>query len=151
MDYGVCSSDRLTYAEIKIFHSVATWKFYLHSLSDRIGTLSTNCLFVIDNNSPLNLAFEVLLAPSSGVVATKSNALDFQGLVAEAYNLNSEVVIIDDAVAMTRDGLPVDMFVSNPELKVIVVLKDGNCVHVFRKAEILLHSASEFLEIIRTK
>jgi len=151
MDYGAYLSNRLTYAEIKIFHSVATWLFYLHSLSDRIGTLSTNCLFVIDTNSPLNLAFEVLLAPSSGVVATRSSALDFQGLLAEAYTLNSEVVIIDDAVAMTRDSLPADMFVSNPELKAIVVLKDGNCVHVFRKDEFLIRSASEFLEIIRIK
>jgi len=120
-------------------------------LSDRNMVLSTNCLFFIDNDSPLNLAFESLLVPSSGVIAVKSKAIDFQELINEVDNLNSEVLIIEDTLTMANDNSLADMLILNPELKLIVVLRENNYVRIIRKDEILIKNASEFLEIIRSK
>lgn len=120
-------------------------------LSDRAITLSTNCLFAIKESSPLNLAFETLLVPSSGVAAVKSNAMDLQELVDEVRNLNSEVLIIENAVITMEESSLTHMLFLNPELKLIVVLKDGNHVRIIRKDEVQIQSASEFLEIIRSK
>ena len=120
-------------------------------LSDQVITLSTNCLFAIKESSPLNLAFETLLVPSSGVAAVKSKAMDLQELVEEVGNLNSEVLIIEDAVITMEESSLAHMLFLNPALKLIVVLKADNHVRIIRKDEIQISSASEFLEIIRSK
>jgi len=113
--------------------------------------LSTNCLLIIKNDSPLNLAMEMLLGPGSDILAVKSNANDFQGLVNEVCALKSEVVVFEDEVAMTEKNSVTHLLMSNPELKVIVIFRDSNYIHIFRKDEILIKRASEFLDLIRSK
>lgn len=110
--------------------------------------MSTNCLLIIEDDSPLNFALEVLLAPSSGIQAVKSNAADLQDLVNEVCNLKSQVVILEDAATRTEKNSLVNMLMLNPDLKIIVVPRDNNHIHIFRKDEILIQSASDFLEII---
>ena len=112
--------------------------------------MSTNCLLVIEDDSPLNFALEMLLAPSSGIIAVKSTASDLQGLVDEVCNLKSPVVILEDAVAMTEKNSLAQLLLSNPELKIIVVLRDSNAIHVFRKDEIMIQSSSDFIEAIQS-
>ena len=113
--------------------------------------MSTDCLLVIENDSPLNFALEMLLVPSSGIQAVKSSAGDFQGIVDEVCNLKSQVVILEDSAAPSHENSLAYLLMSNPGLKIIVVLKDSNYIHVFRKEEVLIQSSSEFLEIIRSK
>jgi hypothetical protein len=113
--------------------------------------LENNCLLIIDRDSPLNFALEMLLVPSSGINAVKSNAQDLQGIVNEVCKLKSPVVIVEDSATPTDDDSLAQLLMSNPDLKIIVVLKDSNYVHIFRKDELLIQNASEFLEIIRTK
>lgn len=112
--------------------------------------MNHHCLLVIDNDSPLNFALEMLLAPSSGIQAVKSNAKDLQGVVDEVCKLKSQVVILEDSATPTEEKSLANLLMSNPELKIIVVLKDSNYVHIFRKDEILIQNSSEFLEIIRS-
>ena len=113
--------------------------------------MSIDCLLIIENDSPLNFALDMLLAPSSEINAVKSNAIDLQGVVDEISNLKSQVVILEDSATPTRENSLANLLMSNPELKIIVVLKDSNYVHIFRKDEILIENASEFLEIIQSK
>lgn len=113
--------------------------------------MGTDCLLVIENDSPLNFAMEMLLVPSSGIKAVKSSAGNFQGLVDEVCNLRSQVVIFEDSAIPTEENSFTHLLISNPELKIIVVLRDSNYIHVFRKEEILIQSSSDFLEIIRSK
>jgi hypothetical protein len=113
--------------------------------------LSIDCLLIIENDSPLNFALDMLLVPSSEINAVKSNAVDLQGIVDEISNLKSQVVILEDSATPTRKNSLANLLMSNPELKIIVVLKDSNYVHIFRKDEILIENASEFLEIIQSK
>jgi len=113
--------------------------------------LSINCLLIIENDSPLNFALDMLLVPGSEINVVKSNAVDLQGVVDEISNLKSQVVILEDSATPTRKNSLANLLMSNPELKIIVVLKDSNYVHIFRKDEILIENASEFLEIIQSK
>ena len=113
--------------------------------------MSIDCLLIIENDSPLNFALDMLLVPSSEINVVKSNAVDLQGVVDEISNLKSQVVIIEDSATLTRENSLANLLMSNPELKIIVVLKDSNYVHIFRKDEILIQNASEFLEIIQSK
>lgn len=114
-------------------------------------TLSTDCLIVIEDDSPLNFALEMLLVPSSGIKAVKSNADNFQGIVDEVCNLKSQVVILEDSATPTHENSLAHLLMSNPALKIIVVLRGSNYVHIFRKDEVLIQNASEFLEIIKSK
>ena len=123
----------------------------LSKIPDWNSALSIDCLLIIENDSPLNFALDMLLVPSSEINAVKSNAVDLQGVVDEISNLKSQVVILEDSATPTRKNSLANLLMSNPELKIIVVLKDSNYVHIFRKAEILIENASEFLEIIRSK
>jgi len=93
----------------------------------------------------------MLLVPSSGIQAVKSGARDLQGIVDEVCELKSQVVILEDSATSTEENSLANLLMSNSELKIIVVLKDSNYVHIFRKDEILIQNASEFLEIIRSK
>jgi hypothetical protein len=120
-------------------------------IPDWKASLSTNCLLIIDENSPLNFALEMLLVPSSGVDAVKSVSRNFHGLVDEACALNSQVVILEDDVSETGESALSQLLMSKPELKIIVVLRDSNYIHVFRKEEVLIQNASEFIEIIRSR
>jgi len=113
--------------------------------------LSIDCLLIIENDSPLNFALDMLLVPSSEINVVKSTAVDLQGVVDEVSNLKSQVVILEDSATPTRENSLANLLMSNPELKIIVVLKDSNYVHIFRKDEILIENASEFLEIIQSK
>jgi hypothetical protein len=111
--------------------------------------LNTNCLLVIDEDSPLNFALEMLLTPGSGVVAVKSNAGDFQDLVDEVCSLQSQVVILEDAAPMTEKNSLAHLLLSNPELKIIVVLRESNTIHVFRKDEIVIQKSSDLIDAIQ--
>lgn len=113
--------------------------------------MNNPCLLVIDNDSPLNFALEMLLVPSSGIQAVKSNAKDLQGIVDEVCELKSQVVILEDSATPTEEKSLANLLMLNPELKIVVVLKDSNYVHIFRKDEVLIQNSSEFLEIIRSK
>ena len=113
--------------------------------------MSIDCLLIIENDSPLNFALDMLLVPSSEINVVKSTAVDLQGVVDEVSNLKSQVVILEDSATPTRENSLANLLMSNPELKIIVVLKDSNYVHIFRKDEILIENASEFLEIIQSK
>jgi len=113
--------------------------------------LSIDCLLIIENDSPLNFALDMLLVPSSEINVVKSTAVDLQSVVDEVSNLKSQVVILEDSATPTRKNSLANLLMSNPELKIIVVLKDSNYVHIFRKDEILIENASEFLEIIQSK
>ena len=113
--------------------------------------LTNHCLLVIDNNSPLNLAMEVLLVPDSGIQAIKSSTRNIQGIVNEIRDLESQVVILEDAAICAEKDSLAHMLMTNPALKIVVVLRDSNYVYIFRKDEILIENASEFLEIIQSK
>ena len=123
----------------------------LNTVEDWITTLNTDCLLVIENDSPLNFALDMLLVPDSGIKAFKSTADNFQGLVNELCNLKSQVVILEDSTISTEENSVAHLLMSSPELKIIVVLRDSNYIHIFRKDEVLIHSSSDFLEIIRSK
>ena len=113
--------------------------------------MSTNCLLMIKNDSPLNFAMEMLLVPDSGIHAIKSIARDFQGLINEVCDLKSEVVILEDEAAVIGKHSLTYLLMSNPDLKIIVVFSESNHIHIFRKDEVLIQNASEFLDIIRSK
>ena len=94
---------------------------------------------------------EMLLVPGAGIQAVKSHACDFQSLVDEVCELKSQVVILEDEATITGRNSLAHLLMSNPELKIVMVLRESNYIHIFRKAEILIQNASEFLEIIRAK
>jgi hypothetical protein len=120
-------------------------------MPDWNNTLTNHCLLVIDNNSPLNLAMEVLLVPDSGVQAIKSTARNLQGVADEVHDLKSSVVILEDSAISANGNSLAQILMSNQALKIVVVLRDSNYVYIFRKDEILIENASEFLEIIQSK
>jgi len=124
---------------------------YLNIMPDWSITLSTDCLLFIENDSPLNFALDMLLVPDSGIKAFKSNADNLHGLVNELCNLKSQVVILEDSAIQTEENSVAHLLMSSPELKIIVVLRESNYIHIFRKDEVLIHSSSDFLEIIRSK
>ena len=111
----------------------------------------TNCLLVINNDSPLNFAMEMLLVPSSGIKAVKSRARDLQSMINEIHVSQSQVVIIEETATLDNETSLADMHKLNPDLKIILVPRDGNYVHIFRQDEIAIQNASEFLDIIRSK
>lgn len=111
----------------------------------------TNCLLVIDEDSPWNLVKEVLLVPGLGIQAVKSNANDLRGVLEEICYLKSQVVIIEEAATVDDQNSLSDMLTLSPDLKIILVSRDNNYIHVFRGADVLIESASEFLDIIRLK
>ena len=113
--------------------------------------MSTNCLLVINNASPLNFAMEMLLVPSSGIQAVKSRAHDLPGMIDEIYASQSQVVIIEETATMDNENSLFDMKKLNPGLKIILVPRDGNYIHIFRRDEIAIQNAAEFLDIIRSE
>ena len=113
--------------------------------------MSTDCLLVIEKDSPLNFAMEMLLVPDTGINAVNSKASNFQGVVDEVFNMSSQVVILEDSVTPTEEDSLAQLLISKPDLKIIVILRNSNYVHIFRKEEILIESSSELLEIIQSK
>lgn len=113
--------------------------------------MSIDCLLIIENDSPLNLAFEMLFGSDSGVDAVKSNAKDFRGLVDEVCNLKSGVVILEDSATGTEENVLADLLMAKPGMKIVIVLRDSNYIHIFRKDEVMIRSSSDFLEIIQSK
>jgi hypothetical protein len=94
---------------------------------------------------------EMLLTPETGIRAVKSSASDFQGLIGEVCDSKSQVVILEDAVIAGKENCSLsELLMSNPELKIIVVLRDSNRIHVFRKDEIMIQSSSDFIEAIHS-
>ncbi len=112
--------------------------------------LKTNCLLVIEDDSPLNFALEMLFGPDSGIEAVKSMANDFQGFLDEIAKLKSRVVLFEDSTALTGRNSLTQLLMSNPELKIIVILRDSNYIHVFRKEEIRIQSSAELIEAIHS-
>jgi|GEM_PF-4399345 len=112
--------------------------------------LSTNCLIVIEDDSPLNFALEMLLDANSGIKAVKSRANDFQEFVDEVSRLRSEVVLLEDSSTLTGKNSLTQLLMSNTNLKIIVILRDSNYIHIFRKEEIKIQSSSELIEAIQS-
>ena len=94
---------------------------------------------------------EMLLVHSSGINAIKSRASDLQSMINEICESQSQVVIIEETATMDNENSLADMRKLNPKLKIILVPRDGNYVHIFRQDEIVIQNASEFLDIIRSK
>ena len=112
--------------------------------------LSIDCLIFVEQESPLNLAFEMLFGPYSGINAVKSNSENLQGLIDEVCNLKSQVVVLEDLSVKTGEFSLANMLASSPELKIIVVLRESNYIYTFKKEEIMIESSSDFLEAIRS-
>lgn len=112
--------------------------------------LSIDCLLVIENDSPLNFALEMLFGSSSGINAVKSRANNFQELVDEVCDLNSQVVLLEDSARLNGRNSPAQLLMSNPGLKIIVVLRESNYIHIFRKEEIMIQSSSDLIEAIQS-
>lgn len=110
--------------------------------------MSIDCLLVIENDSPLNFAFEMLLTPEKGVKATKSSADDFQKLVDEVCEAKPQVVILEDTAMLTEKHSLSDFLFSNPKVTIMVVLRESNHVHVFRREELVIENSSDFLEAL---
>lgn len=111
--------------------------------------MSTECLLVIENDSPLNFAFEMLLTPDKGVKATKSSAGDLQILVDEICETKPQVVIFEDTAKLTENHTLFDLLMSTPKVTIVIVQRESNYIHVFRKEEIMIESSSDFLEALR--
>ena len=112
--------------------------------------MSIACYLVIEEDSPFNFAFEMLFGPNSGITAVKSTASNFQELLDEVCDVNPQVVILEDTAVETKKGSLTNMLVTNPEAKIIIVLRDSNYIHVFRKDEVLIQSSSDFLNEVRS-
>lgn len=103
----------------------------------------------MENDSPLHLAFEMLLTPEKGVIATKSSAGDFQRLIDEVCETKPQVVILEDTVMLTEKHTLFDLIISNPKLTILVVLRESNYMHVFRNEEVMIGNSSDFLKVLR--
>ena len=112
--------------------------------------MRTDCLFIIDDNSPLNFALEMLFGPASGINAVRSQAVDFQGLVNEVCSLQSPVVLVEDSADANERSPLAQLVMSNPQFKIIVILRDSNYIHIFRKEEVMIESSSELIKAIRS-
>ena len=111
--------------------------------------MSTNCLLVIEEDSPLNFALEMLFSSDAGIKAVKSEARTFQEFVEEACRSKTQVVLLEDAAAPGERNTLTQLLMSTPPLKIIVILRDSNYIHVFRKEEILIQSSAELIEAIQ--
>jgi len=112
--------------------------------------LGIDCLLYIDEESPLNIAFETLLDAKSGINTVKSNASDFQELINEIGDLRSQVVILEDMAIDPRENSIAGLLASNEELKIIIVLRDSNYIYTFKKEETLIQTSSDLLDEIRS-
>jgi len=82
--------------------------------------------------------------------AVKSRANNFQELVDEVCDLNSQVVLLEDSARLNGRNSPAQLLMSNPGLKIIVVLRESNYIHIFRKEEIMIQSSSDLIEAIQS-
>jgi len=112
--------------------------------------LTIDCLLFVEEKSPLNIAFETLLGPKSGIKAIKSNAEDLQGLVDEMHDLKSQVVILEDLTIKPEENFIASLLSSDSELKIIIVLRESNYMYTFKKEEIMIKSSSDLLDAIRS-
>ena len=112
--------------------------------------LSIDCLLFVEQESPLNLAFEVLFGSNSGIKAVKSGSENVQELIDEVCNLKSRVIILEDLAVKTGEFTLANLLASSPELKIIIVLRESNYIYTFKKEEIMVESSSDLLEAIRS-
>jgi len=112
--------------------------------------LSIECLFFVEDESPLIFAFEMLLDTKSGFKAVRSNAENLQALVNEVCELRSQVIILEDLAIKSEDNAIAELLASNSDLRIIIVLRDSNYIYTFKKEEVMIKSSSDFLDAIRT-
>jgi hypothetical protein len=96
----------------------------------------------------LKFALEMLLNAEPEIKAVKSGAPDFQGLVDEVSGLKSQVVILEDAADVKEKNPLSRLLMSDPNLKIVVILSESNCIHVFRRTEFAIEKPSDLVDVI---
>ncbi len=111
--------------------------------------LSIDCLFFVKDESPLTLAFEVLLGQKSGINAIKSNAENLTDLVQEVCDQKANVIILEDLAINPKENAIAGLLASKSDLKIIIVLRESNYIYTFKKEEIVVQSSSDLLNAIQ--
>ncbi len=111
--------------------------------------LSIDCLFFVKDESPLTLAFEVLLGQKSGINAIKSNAENLTDLVQEVCEQKANVIILEDLAINPKENAIAGLLASKSDLKIIIVLRESNYIYTFKKEEIVVQSSSDLLNAIQ--
>jgi len=111
--------------------------------------LNTNCLLLIDEDSPLIIAFDNLFGPNSGINAVKSNAKTLHILTDEVSATKSSVIVMEDLSVDPDENAIADLLASTPDLKIIIVLRESNYIYTFKMEETLIHSSEDFLDAVR--
>jgi len=111
--------------------------------------LSIDCLFFVKDESPLTLAFEVLLGQKSGINAIKSDAENLTDLVQEVCDQKANVIILEDLAINPKENAIAGLLASKSDLKIIIVLRESNYIYTFKKEEIVVQSSSDLLNAIQ--
>lgn len=108
-----------------------------------------SCLLVVTKESLLNLALTNLIGASGkGLVVVNSIADTFEELINEINTFTVDVILLEKNSSFAGDEALTKLLMMYPKLSLIVLNEEDNWLQIFRREEILLTSAEDFLATI---
>jgi DNA-binding NarL/FixJ family response regulator len=106
-------------------------------------------VLVIRKNSLLNQAMASILQSSgSKIKVVTSAANDVQGLIVDISNLEPDVILLEESMALASKETITHLLMVYPNMRLIVVSDDSNWLHIYRKKDMLMTRPGDLLSII---
>ena len=111
--------------------------------------MSAPCILAVQQDSLIGRALaSVLMSSNSDLKLITYQAKDISGLVAETSELKPDVVILGESTPLAAKDSLVQLLMSFPALRVIVVGEGNNWLHVFSKKDKLVTSQTDLLDVL---
>jgi hypothetical protein len=118
----------------------------MRDLDPVIGTATVKHVLIVMQAQGLAMGIASLLRQTGGMmVVTGDDVVDVR---AEVARLRPSVLIVDTTTTSPRLPEVMAILTEVPQLRVLVVHHETNCVYVYDKREMMLESASEFIHAV---
>ena len=106
-------------------------------------------VLVLQKNSLLNQALDsIVVSSGSSLVVVASSAKNIQELLEDISGYKPDVVLLEESMPMAVKDTLADLLTIYPNLRVIIVSKDSNWVHIYNKQDMLLTRLEDLLTVI---
>ena len=111
--------------------------------------MKKRCFLVGQKDSLFKEVVATLLMDSTNnLFLYESQAVDFEGMLAEVLKVEPDVILLDESSPFTVDSFLMQLLITNPGLPVIVISEDDNLMHVVHRETIEINSSMDLINTI---
>jgi len=113
--------------------------------------LTIPCIIALNKESLLRLTIANLFRNSANeLTVIESDAENLDALIREINQFKANIILVENSSPFADEPSLTKLLILYPQLLVIVIQEDNNWLHIFRKENKLLTSATDLLDVINS-